>query len=574
MSGLSYSVGDLFILHRFSIACLLPPSSVGPSVPSKGDRTLNYFERANPTTFSLVSNSGNRASKEKAMCRLRIFVSGATAAVVSAMALQAGASTPSTTIYACVGKLTGIARIVPTPNCLPGEFLDQWNIQGPVGPIGPVGPGGPIGAKGAPGAQGPVGPIGPTGPVGPAGAAGPTGANGTGFNFRNAFDPSAIYAVNDVVTYNGSTYLATDPSQGAGNATPDVNTGAWRLMASAGAPGPAGATGAQGPMGLQGFPGPQGPEGTSGPSGPQGPQGPAGTSVQSDAHEDTSVGTRALGSIAAGGSNTGTGYEALFLTVNGRGNTANGALALTNYVDGGGSTAIGAEALETIKTGDGNTAVGSSGLRNLGEGASNTAIGIEALANLIAGNANIAIGNSAGSAHIGGDSDNIDIGNPGIGNDSGVINIGTAGTHTAAFIAGITGVGISGTPVVVSSNGQLGVAGSSERFKTDIASMHLELAKVLELRPVTFHYKSEPSGALQYGLIAEEVAKLFPELVVRDNQGTIISVRYDELSSILLKEVQTQQAAMTDQQKQLDALAAQIRNLNEKFAALETDRLH
>jgi hypothetical protein len=198
-------------------------------------------------------------------------------------------------------------------------------------------------------------------------------------------------------------------------------------------------------------------------------------------------------------------------------------------------------------------------------GSQNTAVGYAALENAQGGFNNIAIGSLAGDNLGGSENNNIDIGNAGVFGDPGFTRIGVQGQQQAAYIAGIGGVPLvgAGSAVYVDPNtGQLGIQGSSQRFKTDIASMHLDLAKVLELRPVTFHYNSQPSGTLQYGLIAEEVAKVFPDLVVRDNKGTIITVRYDELSSLLLKEVQIQQAAMTDQQKQLN-------QLTERFGALE-----
>lgn len=154
--------------------------------------------------------------------------------------------------------------------------------QGPIGPTGAIGtqgPSGPQGAAGATGSQGPIGPMGPMGPLGATGPQGPAGTNGTnglGFNFRNAFDPSASYAVNDVTTYNGSTYVAMTTNQGPNNPTPDMNPTAWTLMALAGAAGPAGAPGPQGTIGLTGPAGATGPTGAQGPAGAIGPQGPGG----------------------------------------------------------------------------------------------------------------------------------------------------------------------------------------------------------------------------------------------------------------------------------------------------------
>ena len=144
-------------------------------------------------------------------------------------------------------------------------------LQGPLGPQGLTGPAGPQGFTGATGAQGPLGPMGFTGPQGPQGDAGPKGADGSGFNFRNAFDTSVTYGVNDVVTYAGSTYVAIAKNQGGG--TPDKDPSTWTLMAQQGAAGNPGATGPQGPIGPFG---PQGPQGQTGPAGATGPQGPTG----------------------------------------------------------------------------------------------------------------------------------------------------------------------------------------------------------------------------------------------------------------------------------------------------------
>ena len=128
---------------------------------------------------------------------------------------------------------------------------------GAIGPQGPIGLTGATGATGATGSQGPIGLTGAQGATGAAGPQGPAGVNGTGFNFRNAFDPTATYAINDVVTYSGSTYLA-NVANGPNTLTPDANTSAWVVMAQQGATGPAGAQGLTGAMG------PQGPQGVTG----------------------------------------------------------------------------------------------------------------------------------------------------------------------------------------------------------------------------------------------------------------------------------------------------------------------
>jgi hypothetical protein len=155
---------------------------------------------------------------------------------------------------------------------------------------------------------------------------------------------------------------------------------------------------------------------------------------------------------------------------------------------------------------------------------------------------------------------NIDIGNPGestdgVASDSGVIRIGTqtpTALQTSTFIAGIYNVPLSGNAVVVTSDGQLGVAAvSSERFKTDIAAMGTNTGKLDQLRPVTFKLRSDASGTVQYGLIAEEVARVYPELVIRDKNGRVDGVRYDELAPMLLNEVQKQAAEIRDLKQQL-----------------------
>ena len=161
----------------------------------------------------------------------------------------------------------------------------------------------------------------------------------------------------------------------------------------------------------------------------------------------------------------------------------------------------------------------------------------------------------------------MDIDNEGQSGESGIIRIGTPGTHTGVFVAGIYGSSVSGNAVVVSASGQLGVVVSSERYKTGIKSMDADSQKLAQLRPVTFHLKTDPKGAVQYGLIAEEVAKIYPELVLHDDAGKIQGVRYDELAPMLLKELQKQQATISAQaeilqnvQRQLAALTKQVQS--------------
>ena len=295
---------------------------------------------------------------------------------------------------------------------------------------------------------------------------------------------------------------------------------------------------------------------------------------KTSAEENTANGDGALFHEETGSYNTADGYESMYLSTATFNNVADGAYTLYNNT-GDADTAVGEQALYANTTGTENTGVGYQSLLEVTTGNSNTALGSGALEYLATGSSNTALGYAAGGAYTSSESNNIDIGSDGTVGENETIHIGNG--QSATYIAGIFGESASGgSEVFVNSEGKLGTVNSSARFKMDIANLHFDLQKLLELRPVTFHYKTDPNGPVQYGLIAEEVNKLFPDLVVHDGQGNIQSVRYDELSSILLKEVQTQQAAMGDQQKQLDEQAQkldaqdqQLKELNEKVAAMQ-----
>jgi hypothetical protein len=220
---------------------------------------------------------------------------------------------------------------------------------------------------------------------------------------------------------------------------------------------------------------------------------------------------------------------------------------LTANINGAGNTAIGALALAA--TGANNsTAVGNFAL-DQSSGGGNTALGYEAGTNLTTGNNNIMIGNEGMSV------------------DDSTIRIGDAQTST--YIAGISGVGVSGgTPVVVGSNGQLGVETSSRRYKEDIEDMGDASEGLLGLRPVTFHYKkpdSDGSKPLEYGLIAEEVAHVYPELVVRGADGQIDSVQYQKLPAMLLNELQKEHHHIQQQDETIKKLEARLAALEEQL---------
>jgi hypothetical protein len=251
--------------------------------------------------------------------------------------------------------------------------------------------------------------------------------------------------------------------------------------------------------------------------------------------------------------------DATYNTLNGT-----GTLHLPNH--GGDNTASGYEALYS-NTGSLNTANGVSALYANTTGEFNTAVGSDALNANTTGNYNIALGEAAGSNLTVG-SNNIDIANAGVAGESNTIRIGTVNNQTATYVAGIVNTPVLGVPVFITANGKLGVLSSSERYKTDIRSMELDTTKLDQLRPVTFHLKSDPNAALQYGLIAEEVDKVYPDLVVRNTDGRIEGVRYDELAPILLKEVQTQRQALAADDAKFAAQQQQLNDLKQQFAQL------
>jgi hypothetical protein len=293
------------------------------------------------------------------------------------------------------------------------------------------------------------------------------------------------------------------------------------------------------------------------------------TNDTSDAAQNTGMGNGALvsvtpGTAPSGWDNTASGFNALLSNTTGYLNTASGFQALYHNIGGSANTASGYEAL-FANNGNNNTASGYEALYNTTTGNFNTAAGVGALQNNTTGSNNIAMGYQGGLDLTTG-SNNIDIGNAGVAAESNVIRIGTNRIQKEAFVAGIYNHTLTGNVVVVDSAGRLGVqAVSSERFKTAITPMGSNSAKLEQLRPVTFHLKTDPKGALQYGLIAEEVAKVYPELVVRDGTGRIDGVRYDELAPMLLNEVQQQRKQMTEK---IDAQAAEIRDLKQQQKAV------
>jgi hypothetical protein len=293
---------------------------------------------------------------------------------------------------------------------------------------------------------------------------------------------------------------------------------------------------------------------------------------------NTACGSDTLRANSTGANNTASGFNALRYNTTGLSNTADGAGALTFNTSGRWNTASGDRALHNNTTGDNNTAAGNNALQYNTTGIRNTAVGNGALYNNETGNDNIALGADAGSQLILG-SDNIALGNVGgAANESATIRIGTAGTQTRAFIAGIRGVttgNANAIPVLVDSAGQLGTISSSRRFKDEIRDMAELTERLLVLRPVVFRYKTEvPSGErpLEYGLIAEEVAEVFPELVVNDEEGRPFTVKYHLLSSMLLNELRKLHEAGVEHARELEELRSEVtrlRGLETRLAAVE-----
>ena len=309
--------------------------------------------------------------------------------------------------------------------------------------------------------------------------------------------------------------------------------------------------------------------------------------------ENTANGTAALEFNTTGSNNTANGFQALFSNTSGDRNTATGWQALVNNTGANNNTAHGFQALHNSNSGN-NTGIGFDALEANTTGNSNTAVGANALRNAT-GSDNIALGEGAGVAVLAGNN-NIEIGNGGANADDNTIRIGLEGTQTQTFIAGILGNGPFGCDVTIDPvTGQLGVSAciSSERFKKDIDSMNKASEAIFSLNPVAFHYKNDKTNIPQFGLIAEEVAKVNPALIAVDKEGKPYSVRYQQIDAMLLNEflkehrtvqeqgatitqlksmVEKQEAANAQQQKQIEALATDLQKVSAQLAAASSSR--
>jgi Chaperone of endosialidase len=265
-----------------------------------------------------------------------------------------------------------------------------------------------------------------------------------------------------------------------------------------------------------------------------------------------------------GHKNTATGSAALASNKIGNNNTANGEAALFNNTIGNNNSATAVNALSNNTSGNNNTANGFEALLNNTTGNANTAYGFRALLNTT-GSRNIGLGGGAGFSLTTGDN-NIVIGNSGFAADSNRIRIGTPGTHTDTFIAGIRGATVqNGLPVVVGGQGKLGTLPSSVRFKEAIKPMDNASEAILALKPVTFRYKNQKNTTSQFGLVAEDVAKVNPDLVVRDENGEIYTVRYDAVNAMLLNEFLKEHRKVEQLEKQIEALTAGLQKVSDQL---------
>ena len=296
---------------------------------------------------------------------------------------------------------------------------------------------------------------------------------------------------------------------------------------------------------------------------------------------NTAIGRGAMFSNTTGINNTATGGAALGSNTTGAFNTATGRSTMFSNTTGILNTAHGYRALYTNTTGGANTANGFEALLSNTTGANNTGEGFSALFSNTTGHGNIALGFRAGINLTTG-SRNIDIGNEGVAGESGKIRIGTSGEQKNAFIAGISGTTVpGGVAVIIGTDGHLGTVTSSERFKDQIKPMDKASEAIFGLKPVMFHYKREldPNSIPQFGLVAEQVEKVNPGLVARDEEGKPYTVRYEAVNAMLLNEflkehrtVQEQKATIAQlkkdfaaQQKQIEALTTGLQKVSVQF---------
>jgi len=310
---------------------------------------------------------------------------------------------------------------------------------------------------------------------------------------------------------------------------------------------------------------------------------------------NTAEGTGSLFNLTTGVWNSAFGFRALYKNSTGIGNTAIGYQALYNNngsfnVTAKDNVAVGANALFSNTTGVGNIAIGSRALYDNITGSNNIAIGYHALSHSI-GSGNTVVGDSFSSSPTaviigrGPTFDSCNLGTHGVlnayiqaendvsvgTNFGGCPNIKTLTVHLVAqdavYVDAVYGSAIAGSPVNINSNGQLGVAPSSARFKDEIKPMDKASETILALKPVTFHYKHEldPNGIPQFGLVAEEVEKVNPALVARDDQGKVYTVRYEAVNAMLLNEFLKEHRKVVELEKQVEKLTTGLQKVSDQL---------
>jgi len=279
------------------------------------------------------------------------------------------------------------------------------------------------------------------------------------------------------------------------------------------------------------------------------------------ANFNTGIGGGAL-TLNTGDSNTAVGAAALLLNTSGTDNTAVGTDALVNNSTGLDNNAVGAFALFN-NTGSDNEAMGVDALLSNTVGSSNIAIGTFSLGHTVSGSANTVVGATAGDNIVTGNNNTyigVDVGGP--TDESNTIRIGNA-DNSACFITGIVGTfNPTDTVKIDPSTGQLGDQPSSARFKKDIDRMDKASEAIFSLRPVTFHYKNDKTNTPQFGLIAEEVAKVNPALIGLDKEGKPYCVQYDKVNAMLLNEFLKEHDKVEQLKKQVAALTAGLQKVS------------
>jgi trimeric autotransporter adhesin len=290
-----------------------------------------------------------------------------------------------------------------------------------------------------------------------------------------------------------------------------------------------------------------------------------------EGYGNTAIGQAALGNNTTGLVNTANGWDALLSNTTGSANTATGQAALYSNMSADRNTADGYFALSTNTTGYRNTATGRGALLSNETGNYNTADGHDALFDNT-GSFNTALGFNAGISHATGDN-NIYVGQAGVPNEANTIRIGTPSTvtdeagvvhaaHRSTYMAGIMGKTVPrSTPVFVNADGLLGTVTSSARFKDEIKPMDKASEAILALKPVTFRYKTniDPDRTPQFGLVAEDVACVNPDLVVRDPTGQPYTVRYEAVNAMLLNEFLKEHATVQELKHQVAELRATVK---------------